>query len=312
VTVKRIEATHLHKVQAKLGEGPIWDARNSVLWFVDIVSQMVHRLNPQTGDRSSWLAPSKVGWVAPAAGGDLISGLARGLYRFSPASGQFTLLYAVESTLPGNRINDGVVDAAGNVWFGTMNDVGPVPCGRFYRFNGRSVEDTGIPPMCITNGPAVSPDGRTLYVVDTLAGQITAYALYKGGVLGEQRAFVKVEPSGGRPDGVTCDADGGVWLGLWGGWAARRYDASGALTDEVRFPAANVTKIALGGRDGRTAYATTAREGLDGDGLAQQPLAGDVFTFRVQTSGITTPEVAVNSSQADSGFMLPDDRPKER
>ncbi|MGH7915412.1 MAG: SMP-30/gluconolactonase/LRE family protein, partial [Candidatus Binataceae bacterium] len=159
------------------------------MWFVDIVSQTVHRLNPETGARSSWLAPSKVGWVAPAAGGDLISGLAKGLYRFSPASGQFALLHAVETNLPGNRINDGVVDRFGNIWFGTMNDGERVPCGRFYRFDGRSVEDTGIAPMRITNGPAVSPDGRTVYVVDTLAGQITAYPVDEDSVLGSPRAF---------------------------------------------------------------------------------------------------------------------------
>lgn len=291
--IRRIEATHLHKVQARVGEGPIWDARAGVLWFVDVASQTVHRLDPETGARSSWPAPSKVGWVAPADGGNIIVGLAHGLYRFSPTSGQFTLLQAVETNLPGNRINDGVVDRLGRVWFGTMNEMNRAPCGRFYRFDGRSVEDAGIRPMCITNGPAVSSDCRTLYVVDTLAGEITSYRVDEKGGLREPRAFVKVEPSEGFPDGVTCDAGGGVWLGLWGGWTARRYDAFGAPTDEVRFPVANVTKIALGGVDGRTAYATTAWEGLDGDELATQPLAGDVFTFRVLTPGIATPEVAV-------------------
>lgn len=293
MTVKRIEAIHLHKVHATLGEGPIWDARSNVLWFVDIVSQTVHRLNPETNARSSWLAPKKVGWVAPAAENDLIAGLADGLYRFSPASGKFALLHALETNLPGDRINDGVVDSFGNIWFGTLNELARIPCGRFYRFNGRSFEDTGIPPMRITNGPAVSPDGRTLYVVDTLAGQITAYPVQIDCVLGKPRAFVKAEPSEGYPDGVTCDADGGVWVGLWGGWTAHRYDASGALTDEVRFPVANVTKIALGGLDRRTAYVTTAREGLDSDELVRQPLAGDVFTFRVARPGVATPEIPI-------------------
>jgi sugar lactone lactonase YvrE len=222
----------------------------------------------------------------------LIAGLAHGLYRFSPASGNFALLQAVETTLPGNRINDGVVDRLGRVWFGTMSEVEQAPSGHFYRFDGRSVEDTGIPPMRITNGPAVSPDCRTLYVVDTLAGTVTAYLVSENGTPREPWPFLKVAPSDGVPDGVTCDSEGGVWLGLWGGWAARRYDAFGALTDEVRFPVANVTKVALGGVDGRTAYATTACEGLNAD-LGQQPLAGDVFTFRVLTPGIEAPEVAL-------------------
>ena len=291
--IRQLEAIRLHQVHTRVGEGPIWDARAGVLWFVDIASQAVHRLNPETGVRASWAAPSKVGWVAPAEGGDLIAGLAHGLYRFSPRTGRFTLLHAVETNLPGNRINDGVVDRLGRIWFGTMNDVAEVACGRFYRFDGRSVVDTGILPMPITNGPAVSPDCQTLYAVDTVARKITAYLIDETGTVREPRTFVNVKPSEGIPDGVTCDAEGGVWLGLWGGWTARRYDAFGAPTDEVRFPVANVTKIALGGVDGRTAYATTASEGLSDNELTQQPLAGDVFTFRVLAPGIVTPEIAI-------------------
>lgn len=293
MTIRRAEANHLQELRARLGEGPLWDARRGVLWLVDIVSRNVHRLTPETGECSSWPAPSSVGWVVPATGGDLLAGLAKGVYRFKPASGQFTLLHAVEPDQPRNRINDGVVDPLGRIWFGTMSEEAGSPSGRFYRFDGRSIEDTGIPPMRITNGPAMSPDGRTLYVVDTLAGQITAHAVGPGGLLGEQRPFVKIDAPEGYPDGLTCDAEGGIWVGLWDGWTARRYDATGALTEEVRFPVANVTKVALGGADGRTAYATTAREGLDLDQLAEQPLAGDVFTFRVKTPGIPTPEVEI-------------------
>ena len=293
MTIRKVEAAHLFRVRARIGECPVWDARTGVLWFVDIASQTVHRLHPDIGAHRSWLAPSKVGWVAPATGGALIAGLAHGLYRFSPSSGQFTFLQSVETDLPGNRINDGVVDTIGRIWFGTMNETERVPSGHFYRFDGRSVQDIGIPPMCITNGPALSPDGQILYVVDTLAGVIVAYSVNRNDFLAERRAFVEIAPTDGSPDGVTCDAEGGVWLGIWGGWVARRYDTSAALTDEVRFPVANVTKIALGGGDGRTAYATTAREGLDSEGCVKQPLAGDVFSFRVRIPGIATPPVAL-------------------
>lgn len=291
MTVRHFEATHLHKVHARIEEGPIWDAHTEILWFVDILSWTVHRLDPRTGARSSWLAPSTIGWVAPATGGTLIAGLAHGLYRFHPGSGQFTLLQAIETNHVATRVNDGMVDWLGRVWLGTTTDVKTVPCGRFCRFDGHSIDDTGIPPMRITNGPADPPDGRTLYVVDTLAGDISAYQVNQNGLLGRQRAFVKVEPAAGLPDGVTCDADGGVCLGLCGGWRACRYDASGALTDQVRFPVANVTKIAVGGATVGV-HMQPPREGLDRDELERQPLAGDVFTFRVLAPGSATREVA--------------------
>ena len=148
-------------------------------------------------------------------------------------------------------------------------------------FDGGDVRDAGLPSVTITNGPAVSPDGRTLYVVDTLGRTIDAYTIGVDGTLAGGRRFLDLDPALGHPDGVSSDSEGGLWVGFYGGWAARRYAPDGSLTDEVRFPVANITKIALGGDDGRTAFATTARQGLDAGALAAQPLAGDLFTFAV-------------------------------
>lgn len=290
MSVNQIEATHFHAVRAVLGEGPVWDERRAVLWFVDIAAPAIHRLAPETGERTSWAAPAKVGWVVPSGGDELIAGLAHGLYRFDPADGSFSLLHKVEADRKGTRINDGGRDAHGNIWFGTMSGLAPEPGGHFYRFDGHSVVETGIPPMRITNGPCVSPDGRTLYVVDTLGRQILACPIDEHMMVGAPRLFVAIDPAHGYPDGVTCDREGGLWVGLWNGWAARRYDASGILTDEVRFPVANVTKIALGGPDGRTAYATTAREGQEGDTSGHQPLGGDLFRFPVRVPGVRSTE----------------------
>ncbi|MEO7656668.1 MAG: SMP-30/gluconolactonase/LRE family protein [Sphingomicrobium sp.] len=100
--------------------------------------------------------------------------------------------------------------------------------------------------------------------------------------MGNRSRFVTLDPGDAYADGVTCDAEGGVWLGLWGGGQTRRYEASGVLTDVVRVPVANVTKVALGGADGHTGFIATARIGLDPGTLAAQPLAGDLFTFKAR------------------------------
>jgi sugar lactone lactonase YvrE len=288
MTVNRSEATHLKAVQATLGEGPVWDRQRGVLWFVDIAASTIHQLTPETGELTSWRAPSKVGWVAPAQGDDLVVGLAKGLYRFSPTDGSFTLLHEVEADRTDTRINDGTRDANGIYWFGTLCGSAEAEGGRFYRYDGASVADAGLPPVQITNGPAVSPDGRILYAVDTLGRTIRAHAIGPDGNLDEGRLFVTIDEADGYPDGVSCDGEGGVWLGLWNGWCARRYDAAGTLTDEVRFPVANITKIALGGPDGKTAYATTAREGQEGDTSGHQELGGDLFSFQVRVAGFAT------------------------
>lgn len=293
MAVTLLEARHCARVQATLGEGPIWVERDRALWFVDIKAPCVYRLDPPSGRLDRWASPAQVGWLLPGAHDAFLAGLQTGLHRFDPASGAFALVSAVEPRHPGNRLNDAVADPAGVVWFGSMDDGESEPTGRYYRYDRGIVSEVGLAPVAITNGPAVSPDGRTLYVVDTLGLALDAYTIAADGQVGSGRRFATIDAAEGYPDGVTCDADGGVWLGLWNGWEARRYAANGTVTHRVRFPVANVTKVALGGPDGRTAYATTALKGLSPTALAAQPLAGDIFMFAIDVGGVKAGEAAI-------------------
>jgi sugar lactone lactonase YvrE len=274
----------------ELGEGPVWRAAEAALWFVDIKQKQIHRWTPGVGEHRVWAAPDQCGFVVPVEGGGWIAGLKSGLHRFDPASGAFTPMLAVEDPALGNRLNDAFVDAQGRLWFGSMHDPEETPSGAFYRLDARGAArmDMGY---VVTNGPAVSPDGRTLYHVDTLEGRIDAYDLAADGALGGRRAFTQIEAGAGFPDGPAVDAEGCVWIGLFGGWAARRYSPRGELLQTVRFPVANVTKIAFGGPDLATAYATTAWMGLSPGERARQPLAGGVFSFPLPAPGLPQHEV---------------------
>ena len=99
-------------------------------------------------------------------------------------------------------------------------------------------------------------------------------------------------PAEGHPDGPTVDAEGCIWISLYSGWEARRYSADGELVDRVCFPVSNITKIAFGGSDLRSAFATTARHLLRPDALEQQPLAGGLFRFEAGVAGVPSPLVA--------------------
>jgi sugar lactone lactonase YvrE len=195
--------------------------------------------------------------------------------------------------VPGNRLNDGVVDCHERLWFGTMDNAEKEKCGAFYCFARGKLSMTAITDVPITTGPAVSPDGRLLYVVDTLRRAIESADIHDDGTIGPPRPFVKIAPTEGFPDGPTVDSEGCVWIGLYGGWEARRYSPAGDLLDRVRFPVANITKLALGGDDLRTVYATTARQGLTAEQARQQPHAGDLFQFRTDVPGMASPLVAL-------------------
>jgi xylono-1,5-lactonase len=278
-------------LQAELGEGPVWVGRDQALWFVDIKKQQIHRYDPASKDKRSWDAPEQVGFILPAEGGGFVAGLQSGLYRFDETKGSFELIVEVEPEVPTNRLNDGAVDPAGRLWFGTMDNGEKAKTGGFYCFHDGRLTRTKLDGIAITNGPAISPDGRLLYFVDTLKGTIEAAEIRDDGSLGDRRPFVRIDPKDGHPDGPTIDAEGYVWISLYAGWEARRYSPAGDLVDRVRFPVSNITKIAFGGDDLRTAYATTARQMLSAEIIAKQPLIGAVFEFHVNVPGVPCPLV---------------------
>jgi len=269
-----------------LGEGPMWSASERAVWFVDIKRKQIHRFDPATGRGRSWDAPSEPGFVLPVQGGGFVAGLKTGLHRFDPRSGEFILIAKVEPDHLDNRLNDAYVDTAGRLWFGSMHDPETAQSGVLYRFerDGSCVPcDTGY---CVTNGPTVSPDGKTLYHVDTLGQTIYAFDLAKDGALSNKRVFAKIAQPKVYPDGPVVDAEGCLWSGLFGGWGLVRYSPQGEVLERIEVPCANVTKAAFGGDDLRTLYITTAWVGLDNAQRNAQPEAGGLFSVRVKTPGL--------------------------
>ena len=285
------EPQSIWALNAPLLEGPLWHPSDEALWFVCIKTPAIYRLDPATGARASWPAPQEIGFILPVDGADrFVAGLQGGLHLFDPADGSFTPFADPEPHLPGNRLNDAVVDSQGRLWFGSMDNAEQSATGRFYRhdLSGTHAVSGSVP---ITNGPAISPDGQTLYHVDTLAGDIFASDILPDGSLGPSRQFVHIDSADGYPDGPTIDSEGHLWTGLYGGWAAHRYAPDGRLVEKVRFPVSAVTKIAFGGPDLCTAYATTAAKHLDAGGRGREPLAGNLFRFRVDVPGLPSPGV---------------------
>jgi sugar lactone lactonase YvrE len=270
---------------AELGEGPIWSPAEEAVWFVDIKKDRIHRFEPASRRKRSYETPPNPSFIVAGQGGTFVVGLQSGLHRFDPATGDFALLREVEPDKPGNRLNDGALDPKGRLWFGSMDNDEKEKSGSLYRLapNGPVEIDSGY---AITNGPCFSPDGRILYHTDTRAGTIYAFDVADDGSVRNKRVFVKIEDGAGHPDGPSTDSEGCVWTALFLGWAARRYSPSGKLIETVRFPCSNITKLTFGGKDLRTAYATSARHILNAEQRAEQPLAGGLFSFEVDVPGL--------------------------
>jgi sugar lactone lactonase YvrE len=273
-------------VGAKLAEGPVWHAADNAFYFVDIKGQRLHRVNEDGSGQQSWDAPGEIGFALPVECGGFVCGLPGQLMQFTPELG-FRPMMLLETAIPGNRLNDGGVDAEGRLWFGSMDNGEEAPTGSLYRLDKRGLQqmDSGI---VITNGPATSPDGKTFYHTDTLGKVVYAYDKAADGSLSNKRVFVHTAAPG-YPDGSTVDAQGNVWIAMFGGHRIDCYAPDGTLSAAVHMPCPNITKIAFGGKDLRTAFATTAWKGLSDAERAQYPLAGGVFTFRVDVPGLPQP-----------------------
>ncbi|MBA3526485.1 MAG: SMP-30/gluconolactonase/LRE family protein [Pseudomonadota bacterium] len=272
-------------MKAVLGEGPIWVEAEQALYWVDIKGRSIFRLD-SAGNRQHWETPLRVGSIAPRADGGFIAGTEYGFAEIDLAEGRFDVFNNPEEDRPDNRFNDGKVDAQGRFWAGTMDDTEQDSVGTLYRLDpDRSCRpiDQGYK---VTNGPAFSPDGRTLYHTDSARQVIYAFPLGKDGDVGERREFARFDEGDGYPDGMTVDSQGCLWVAFWDGWCLRRLSPGGQCLQKIDLPVQRPTSCAFGGPGLDRLYITSASIGLDEAALALQPCAGGLLLLEPGVTGI--------------------------
>lgn len=269
----------------RLGECPLWDERDSVLWWIDSRWPALKRLDPATGAVMMLVLPEVVGSVAFRARGGFLAATKSGIHFMDAASGALEGKANPEAALPDNRFNDGRCDRAGRFWAGTMSDVKRDPAGSLYRFDADFACTRLRNAIIIPNSLAFSPDGRTMYFADTNRHTIWAYDYDpdSGAATGER---VFADTGNGRPDGSCVDADGCLWNAEYGAWRLLRYTPDGEVDRVLEVPVANPTCCCFGGDDLGTLYVTTATQRLAPEDLAKQPLAGSVLALRPGVRGL--------------------------
>ena len=260
-----------------LGEGPVWDAREQRLVFVDILEGLVHRVDTATGELETFPVGKPVGAAVPRAGGGLALATARGFATLDPASGRVATIAEIEpEAVPGSRMNDGKCDPAGRFWAGTQSDVPAQRAGSLYRLDPDGTLTRMLSGIGTSNGLDWSDDGATFYYIDTPTGAIDVFDFdLAAGTIANRRRFVAIADEDGVPDGMTLDAEGGIWVALFRGGAIRRYAPDGTLDAVVAFPVSLVTSCAFGGPNLDELYVTSAAHRLSGP----EPLAGSLFRF---------------------------------
>ena len=275
-------------VRAELGEGPVWDAASGTLYRVDLFAGVVHRYQPASGLTGSVEVGEIIGCVVPRQSGGLLAATASGIYHLDPATGAKTRVSAIEADRPETHFNDGKVDPAGRFWFGSIavdrtSDV----LGDLYSLEPDLTVTHRLAGVDNTNGMDWSPDGRTMYYIDSLTRQVTAYDYdAASGAIANPRPLVTLPEGTGVPDGMTVSVDGTLWVAHWGGARVTRWHpATGALLQTIAVPANLTTSCAFAGPALDELYITTARYQEPITALAAQPFAGGLFRYRTDTKG---------------------------
>lgn len=274
---------------ALLGEGPCWDERTRVLWWVDIRAETLHCYDPHTELASVFTIRKSVSAVVPRRSGGLVLAVRDGFYGFDPRSGAAQLLAGVESDLGDNRLNDAKCDRKGRLWGGTMADNESPGAGSFYRLDADGQLHLIWDRVTCSNGIGWSPDDRRMYYVDSGLRRVDRCDYDSTtGVVTNRAPFVEVPTASGEPDGLTVDAEGFVWVALWGGAAVHRYRPDGRLDRILHVPAINVTSCAFGGDDLGTLFITSAASKASPAQLSKYPLSGALFHCRPGVIGLPT------------------------
>jgi len=268
------------------GEGPVWDAARRELLWVDIDRGLVLR-GTVDGDDVRQVAAHRgggtVGFVVPAADGGWLLGADGGFTHLTP-DGTATVLVEVpgEGTATGTRMNDGAADPVGRCFGGTMAFDSAPGAGSLHRVDLDGSVHPVLRDLTISNGVEWAADGATVYLADSGASTVRAYGYdVATGEFGDSRVVVDLTGEDGDPDGLTVDAEGCLWVAVWGGGQVRRYTPAGELLAVVEVPTPNTSSCAFAGPDLDLLVISTSTQGL----TAPDPHAGRLFTVRPGATG---------------------------
>jgi sugar lactone lactonase YvrE len=268
------------------GEGPVWSGRWGGLRWVDMLAGDILSLTDDGRVVRRHVAAIAAA-VRPRRAGGAVIGIERG-FALEDAPGAVTALDPVWSDTS-VRMNEGACDPDGRFYCGSMAYDQRPGAATVYRLDADHSVRAVLTGVTVSNGLDWSPDGSLAYYNDTATYRTDVFTYDPVHGLVDRRPFVDLTSEELRPDGLTVDVEGGVWMALSNGGAVRRYTADGRLDEVVSLPARKVTACTFGGADLDQLFITTSREGLDPD---DDPLAGALFRADVGVTGQPVREFA--------------------
>jgi len=276
-------------VTALLGEGPYWVPEDDCLLWVDIQRGQLHRTYFPSGETVSLDLDAASAAFPAMAGGILTAGGSKLALHLPAERGEqwSTRVIAEVPAREGVRFNDAGVDPAGRVWVGSMHTGETEPVGQLLRLDHGGVLTVVVDGVTVSNGLGWSPDGSQMYYVDSPVRRVDVFDYDPAtGRADHRRPFADLSAFDGVPDGLTVDADGCLWVAVWGGGVLRRLAPDGSQDSVIAVPVSQPTSCAFGGPGMTDLYVTTASVGLSEAELSEQPLAGRLLRLHPGPVGL--------------------------
>ena len=246
----------------KLGEGLLWSAREDAVYWTDILAPALNRLSLRDAKVQRWTMPEPIGWVIERADkAGLIAGFMSGFAELELNPLTVRPIVNPHPNMANNRLNDAKADRQGRIWAGSMPLHADSPTGKLYRLDPDHSLHEMDQGYHVANGPAFSPDQHWLYHTDTVLGLVYRFALHQDGTLGARQVFISFEPDWGKPDGMTVDARGHLWIAHWGGSRISCFSPKGKLERSISLPARQITNICFAGEQLDRMFVTSAATG---------------------------------------------------
>jgi L-arabinonolactonase len=278
----------------ELGESPIWNPHDGVLYFVDCPARAILCYDPRSGDTKRWdVTCDYLGSLALRTGGGAILVMDDGFHTFDFKTGTANVITEPEAGRADLCFNDCKVDRQGRLIAGSMHTGLTEPIAGLYRLDTDLTctrLDNGY--IC-SNGPCWSPDGGTLYVSDSNADAIFAYDYDTAtGTATNRRSFLSTADSGGYPDGGTVDAEGYVWSAHFDSGTIRRITPDGVVERVIELPVQWVASLTFGGDNHDILYFTSIGCEYEGE-RDSSPQAGGLFAIHgLGIQGLAEPRFA--------------------
>ena len=298
--IKTTEPKPIWKIRCTLGEGTLWVKEHNSIYFVDIKKKKICSLNIKNKKKKILKVNKEVGFIAHIKDHIFILGLQGELRIQNLKSKKVLKSIPIEPKIKLNRINDGKTDPAGNLWFGTMDNLErKIEKGSLYKLD-KNLKLTRVDKNYrITNGPAFI-DKYNFYHTDSPKKTIYKIKINKNNKIISKKIFKKLSAEEGVPDGMTLDKKKNLWVAHFRGACVSVFNNKAKLIHRIKFPAKNITNCAFGGKNNQELYVSTATKGMNKADLRKFRYSGFFFCVKTNAKGFLQKKFILNNEEKRS------------